>query len=118
MVHAQGINAKPKKNSRVKDYRHDEKQKNNPSIGMVSYEPKVAEPKKNRYAYDPHLSPRLVWAGKPGLKSIEVEEASELQMECVSLRVQYTGNSILGHMRGLAEGYAALSYPLQIAVWK
>ncbi len=56
--------AKRKKNSQVKDYRHDEKRKNNPPIGMVSYEPKVGEPKMNRYAYDPHLSPQLVWAGK------------------------------------------------------
>ena len=40
---------------------------------MVSYEPKVSEPKIKRYAYDPHLSPQLVWAGKPGVKTIEVE---------------------------------------------
>jgi hypothetical protein len=56
--------AKRKKNSQVKDYRHDEKRKNNPPIGMVSYEPKVGEPKMKRYAYDPHLSPQL-----GGLKS-------------------------------------------------
>lgn len=36
---------------------------------MVSYEPKVGEPKMNCYAYDPHLSPQLVSAGKPGLTS-------------------------------------------------
>ena len=64
---------KRKKNSRVKGYRHDEKRKNNPRIGMVSYEPKVDEPKTKHYAYDPHLSPQLVWAGKPGVKTIEVE---------------------------------------------
>lgn len=65
--------AKRKKKARVEDYRHEEKRKNNPSIGMVSYEPKVGEPKMNRYAYDPHLSPQPVWAGKPGLKSVEME---------------------------------------------
>lgn len=54
--------AKKKRNSKVRDYRHDEKRKNNPPIGMVSYEPKVGEPKMNRHAYDPHLSPQLVWA--------------------------------------------------------
>ena len=37
---------------------------------MVSYEPKVAEGKTRHYAYDPHLSPQLVWAGRPGIKSI------------------------------------------------
>ena len=26
---------------------------------MVTYEPKVAEPKMKYYAYDPHLSPQL-----------------------------------------------------------
>ena len=28
---------KKKKNSKVRDYRHDEKRKNNPPIGMVNY---------------------------------------------------------------------------------
>ena len=37
--------AKRKNNSRAKDYRHDEKVKNNPPIGMVSYEPKSANRK-------------------------------------------------------------------------
>ncbi len=64
--------AKRKKNAKVQDYRHDEKRKNNPPIGMVSYEPKV-----KRYAYDPHLSPQLVWTGKPGLKSIEVKDVAQ-----------------------------------------
>jgi hypothetical protein len=39
---------------------------------MVSYEPKMAEPDTRRYAYDPHLSPQLVWAGKPRLKSVDM----------------------------------------------
>lgn len=56
--------AKREKKAQVEDYRHDEKRKNNPPIGMASYESKVGKPKMNRYAYDPHLSPQLVWAGK------------------------------------------------------
>jgi len=79
--------AKKKRNSRVRDYRHDEKRKNNPPIGMVSYEPKISEPKMNRYAYDPYLSPQLVWAGKPGLKAIEVEDASGIEVESIALHV-------------------------------
>lgn len=71
----------------MRDYRHDEKRKNNPPIGMVSYEPKISEPKMNRYAYDPHLSPQLVWAGKHVLKAIEVEDASGIEVESVSLHV-------------------------------
>jgi len=49
-----------KKNAKACDYRHDEKRKNSPPIGMVSYELKIAEPKKMHYAYDPNLSPQLV----------------------------------------------------------
>jgi len=79
--------AKKTKNSKVRDYRHDEKRKNNPPIGMVSYEPKIAEGKTRHYAYDPHLSPQLVWAGKPGLKSIEVEDASGIDVDSVALHV-------------------------------
>lgn len=56
--------AKRKKKARVEDYRHDEKRKNNPPIGMVSYESKISEPKMKHYAYDPYLSPQLVWEVK------------------------------------------------------
>ncbi len=44
--------AKKRKSSKVRDYRHEEKRKNNPPIGMVSYEAKIAEPKMNRYTTD------------------------------------------------------------------
>ena len=54
---------------------------------MVSYEPKIAEAKTRHYAYDPHLSPQLVWAGKPGLKSIEVEDAAGIDLDSVALHV-------------------------------
>jgi len=80
----------PKKKSpksEIKDYRHDEKRKNNPPAGMVSYEPVVRETPKKHYAYDPHLSPQLVWADKPGLKSIEVEDAAGVEVDTVSLHV-------------------------------
>ena len=79
--------AKKKKSTRVQDYRHDKKRKNNPPIGMVSYEPKISEPKIKRYGYDPHLSPQLIWAGKPGLKTIEVEDRSGIEVDSVSLHV-------------------------------
>jgi adenine-specific DNA-methyltransferase len=70
------------------DYRHDEAQrKNNPPVGMVVYETRVAEQPKTHYAYDPHLSPQLIWAGKPGLTQIEVEDAAGLEVEAVSLHI-------------------------------
>ena len=79
--------AKKKKTTRVQDCRHDEKRKNNPPIGMVSCGPKISEPKIKRYGYDPHLSPQLIWAGKPGLKTIEVEDLSGVKVDSVSLHV-------------------------------
>lgn len=76
-----------KRSSDVKDYRYDEKRKNNPPAGMVSYEKKVKERETKTYAYDPHLSPQLVWSEKPGLRSIEVEDAVGVEAETVSLHV-------------------------------
>jgi hypothetical protein len=70
------------------DYRHDEKRrKNNPPVGMVAYDVKTAEQPPAHYGYDPHLSPQLVWAGKPGLVDIEVEDAAGLAVDTVSLHI-------------------------------
>ncbi len=57
----------------MKDYRHREAQrKNNPPAGIVpTYE--VRERQTTRYAYDPHLDPQLVWAGKAEPISFEIE---------------------------------------------
>jgi len=74
-------------NHKIKDYRHDSKRKNNPPAGMVSFEEKAKEPEVKRYAYDPHRSPQLVWAGKPGLKAIEVEDKAGVEAETISLHV-------------------------------
>ncbi|RLG29435.1 site-specific DNA-methyltransferase [Methanosarcinales archaeon] len=78
--------AKEKKPADVKDYRYDEKRKNNPPAGMASYEP-AGEKQTRNYAYDPHLSPQLIWAEKPGLRSIEMEDASGVEAETISLHV-------------------------------
>jgi len=60
----------------VGDYRHEEAQrKNNPPVGIApSYE--VRERKTTSYAYDPHLDPQLVWAGKAEHTSFEVDLVS------------------------------------------
>ncbi|MBN2563452.1 MAG: site-specific DNA-methyltransferase [Phycisphaerae bacterium] len=79
--------SREKKSAEVKDYRHDEaKRKNNPPVGMVSYET-VREPEKKTYAYDPHLSPQLIWADKPGLKQIEVEDAAGVEVGTIDLHI-------------------------------
>ncbi|MCO6453126.1 MAG: site-specific DNA-methyltransferase, partial [Caldilineales bacterium] len=70
------------------DYRHDEAtRKNNPPAGMVGYEAELREQPQAQYAYDPHLSPQLVWAGKPGLKTVEVEDAAGVEVDTVSLHI-------------------------------
>ena len=48
----------------VEQYDHKAKKRaNNPPVGLVDAKSDAAEGKKT-YAYDPHLDPPLVWAGK------------------------------------------------------
>jgi len=63
----------------VKDFRHtDARRKNNPPAGIApTYE--VRERQATPYAYDPHLDPQLVWAGKA--------EHTSFQVDLVSLHV-------------------------------
>lgn len=75
-----------RKPTEIEDYRHDATRKNNPPVGMVQYEV-VRETPQEHYAYDPHLSPQLVWANKPGLQSIEVEDAAGVDVDTVSLHI-------------------------------
>ncbi len=60
-----------KKNVEIDDYRHDEKRPNNPEAGLAGYD--VYAPERKTYAYDPHLDPQLVWAGKAEHLSFEVD---------------------------------------------
>src|SRR3712207_1242302 len=57
-------------------YEHAEKEGlNNPPVGLVTPESAPDEGAK-RYAYDPHLDPQLVWAGKAEHTSLEVPTVS------------------------------------------
>jgi hypothetical protein len=47
---------------------------------MVQYEV-VRETPQEHYAYDPHLSPQLIWAAKPGLRQIEVEDQAGVDVD-------------------------------------
>lgn len=60
----------------IEQYTHQNKQRvNNPPIGLVTpdTDPEVDNKK---YAYDPHLDPQLVWAGKAEHTSFEVPTVS------------------------------------------
>jgi len=71
---------------KVGDYRHEEaKRKNNPPAGIApTYE--VRELKTQAYAYDPHLDPQLIWAGKAEHTSFDVDVVSLHIHERISTR--------------------------------
>lgn len=71
----------------VADYRFEARRPNNPPAGLVSSDHATRETPRTRYAYDPHLSPQLVWADKPGLRSIEVEEQAGVDVDDVTLHI-------------------------------
>jgi adenine-specific DNA-methyltransferase len=61
----------------VGDYRHDEtKRKNIPPAGIAPTYEGVRQREAKTYAYDPHLDPQLVWAGKAEHTSFEVDVVS------------------------------------------
>ncbi len=60
----------------VEQYDHKAKTRpNNPPVGLVDAKSDAAEGKKV-YAYDPHLDPTLVWAGKAERTSFEIPTVS------------------------------------------
>ena len=60
----------------IEQYEHKGKErKNNPPVGLVDARSDAADAKKT-YAYDPHLDPTLVWAGKAERTSFEVPTVS------------------------------------------
>jgi len=60
----------------IEQYDHsDKKRKNNPPVGLVTADTEKDVDKKS-YAYDPHLDPRLEWAGKKEHTSFEVPTVS------------------------------------------
>jgi len=70
----------------VQDFRHDEaKRTNNPPAGIApTYESR--ERQTTPYAYDPHLDPQLVWAGKAEHTSFEIDVISLHIHERISTR--------------------------------
>jgi len=71
-----GKNAKNQKKP-IEQYDHkDKKRANNPPVGLVTPETDPPEPPKKTYAYDPHLDPQLVWAGRAERLTFEVPTVS------------------------------------------
>ena len=60
----------------IENYEHKDKQRaNNPPVGLVTPETDRDAGRK-QYAYDPHLDPQLVWAGKAEHTSFDVPTVS------------------------------------------
>jgi adenine-specific DNA-methyltransferase len=60
----------------IEQYDHKAKTRvNNPPVGLVDAKSDAVEGKKT-YAYDPHLDPTLVWAGKAERTSFEIPTVS------------------------------------------
>ncbi len=71
---------KPEKHSTkrpIEQYDHKSKKRvNNPPVGLVTTETEPPVTSRKTYAYDPHLDPQLVWAGKKEHTSFEVPTVS------------------------------------------
>jgi len=66
------IKGKASKKKVIEQYDHKGKKRiNNPPVGLVTPATDKESGKKT-YAYDPHLDPQLVWAGKAERTSFEV----------------------------------------------
>ncbi|MEO0023240.1 MAG: site-specific DNA-methyltransferase [candidate division WOR-3 bacterium] len=59
----------------VNDYRHNKsaRRQNNPPAGLAPIFEPAHERRTEKYQYDPHLDPQLVWAGKAEHLSFEVD---------------------------------------------
>jgi adenine-specific DNA-methyltransferase len=61
----------------IESYDHRDKQRaNNPPVGLVTPDTDPEAGVKKTYAYDPHLDPQLVWAGKAEHTSFEAPTVS------------------------------------------
>jgi len=69
--------AKGTQKKQIDSYAHtDQKRVNNPPVGLVTPDTEPLETTKKTYAYDPHLDPQLMWAGKAERTSFEVPTVS------------------------------------------
>jgi len=70
-------NKKTESKRPIESYEHRDKERvNNPPVGLVTPQTDPDAGQKKTYAYDPHLDPQLVWAGKAEHTSFEVPTVS------------------------------------------
>lgn len=85
------------------DYRHDATRLNNPPAGLADIAPLPASG-RTRYAYDQHLDPQLVWAGKAEHLTFDVETVPlhihERIAPAALIDALRTGRRPAGYLRG------------------
>ena len=70
-------NAAGDKKKPIEQYDHqDKKRANNPPVGLVTQRTDPETDDRRQYAYDPHLDPHLVWAGKAERMGFEIPTVS------------------------------------------
>ncbi len=71
------VSSKKSDKREIEYYVHQDKLRvNNPPVGLVTPDTDPDTGEKRTYAYDPHLDPQLVWAGKAEHTSFEVPTVS------------------------------------------
>lgn len=76
-VKASAVKAEQIEKRPIDSYTHgDKRRSNNPPVGLVTPQNDSTDPPKKTYAFDPHLDPQLVWAGKAERTSFEVPSIS------------------------------------------
>src|SRR5574337_1669038 len=116
-----------KNNSRkkpIEQYEHkDKKRTNNPPVGLVTPESDPPGTPQKTYAYDPHLDPQLVWAGKAERMSFEVPTVSLHVHERIDPRTiieaarKRNGNGAVAAGLSRQMGHGGVKPPLQIPLF-
>ena len=97
---------------RIAPYEHTDKTRlNNPPVALVTSLDDRDESAR-RYAYDPHLDPHLVWAGKAEHTSLEVPTVSLHVHERIDPR------TIVEAVRRQPEGGVAPATQLQMPLFR
>jgi adenine-specific DNA-methyltransferase len=68
--------SKSQKSKNLKNYKHDDKRKNIPEVGLVSNSTDQTINKTTKYKHDPFIEPSLSWAGKIEYDEFGVQETS------------------------------------------
>jgi len=104
---------KKNKKKPIEQYDHTRKKRaNNPPVGLVTPETDPPDPPKKTYAYDPHLDPQLVWAGKAERMSFGVPTVSLHVHERIDPR------TIIEAVRKRNGGLQAGTAPTQIPLFE